>query len=975
MGGTVYLVSSSLIVPSGATLTVQPGAILKFAPGVNCDVFGTLNSNGTPAAPVIFTSLRDDSAGGDSNGDGPSAGAPGDWAQVVFRSNSDASSIANLDLRFAGAGGQAAVELNAADITIAGLRLRDVGGPGLDANGDSAPTVIASTFDSGTVAVVGLRLTAFSGFSGNSAFGNSVGDYIQPSSDVVDSNSSISADNLIGGVLVLAFNPVIGAGAELTLEEGVVVKFSGPRLIDVLGTLTCNGSAASPVVFTSLADDAILGDTGKNGQSAGAPGDWNRLLFRSISDASRLSGTEIRFAGSGGAAAIDLIAADITLENSRIEDCMGAAVDLNNGSLPTLTNCQLDDCDEAIAGCALTALAGFSSLSASGNASGDFVRVVQGSVNTPLVLRRDNLINDTLVADTSVSVATGASLTIEEGVIVKFDGARSVDAFGDFVCDGSASLPVVLTSFADDAFGGDTNGDGGSSGSPGDWGRISIRAAATGSRLSHAILRFAGSTGLPVLGLQAEVLVEDCRIEDASAAGLDLGNLRPRIERCSFRRCMTPFVNVTWEGVARLLDNESDANLQSDDLIISDPALNGEMARIECRNLPGRVMVLSGNVTVDNASTLDLGPGVVVKINGGSRIDVFGELRIRGTGLEPVIFTSASDDSFGGDSNGDGGTTQPQPGDWAGLRIRASMAPAELAHARIRYAGANGIGALEIERAMGRYFAIRVEESAAVGFHVVAPISELSNCVAFRNALDGFRFEAGSSSMLHCSSVANSGFGASSALPHNGAVSSSIFFGNGTGDLDGYSSAFVQFSMTSTFAGANGNIAGDPLFQNLFSGDLGLTANSPCIDGADPMSGLLVDIDENPRSIDSQFDGGAAPDMGAQERINYRMLVEGDARPGGVLIFRTLGPPALIAFFSGDLSGAGFVEPLGEILAGAPSRILVLGTRAPGVPLGKLVPDAAFLGGYAFGIQSVAFPNGLPFGNFSNLYRSEVAVQ
>ena len=82
-GYRTYIVSNSVTVASGAKLTLQPGTILKFNSGCSLTVNGTLDAKGTRAAPIVFTSLKDDEHGGDTNGDGDKTYAQGgDWARI-----------------------------------------------------------------------------------------------------------------------------------------------------------------------------------------------------------------------------------------------------------------------------------------------------------------------------------------------------------------------------------------------------------------------------------------------------------------------------------------------------------------------------------------------------------------------------------------------------------------------------------------------------------------------------------------------------------------------------------------------------------------------------------------------------------------------------------------------------------------------------------------------------------------------------
>ena len=84
LSGMVYHVTSSVTVPSGVTLTIDPGAIVKFEAGCGMTVQsgGQLIADGTVAQPIVFTSIHDNSFGGDTDGSGNATPpAPGDWGQ------------------------------------------------------------------------------------------------------------------------------------------------------------------------------------------------------------------------------------------------------------------------------------------------------------------------------------------------------------------------------------------------------------------------------------------------------------------------------------------------------------------------------------------------------------------------------------------------------------------------------------------------------------------------------------------------------------------------------------------------------------------------------------------------------------------------------------------------------------------------------------------------------------------------------
>lgn len=71
----------------------------------------------------------------------------------------------------------------------------------------------------------------------------------------------------------------------------------------------------------------------------------------------------------------------------------------------------------------------------------------------------------------------------------------------------------------------------------------------------------------------------------------------------------------------------------------------------------GTVFVIDGTVTVPDGKTLTVAAGAIVKSHytgANIQVDTGGSLRIEGTEGDPAVFTSYSDDSYGGDTNSNG---------------------------------------------------------------------------------------------------------------------------------------------------------------------------------------------------------------------------------------------------------------------------------------------------------------------------------
>lgn len=124
-----------------------------------------------PANPVIFTSYSDDSAGGDTNANGPSTGSAAQWYGIGLQG--PGANLTWTEVRFAGYGSYPGVGVNGSSPTLSRCTVRDCYGNGLQTDHVARPHVANCVFTgNGGTAIHNLHIEAVAGFTANAASGN-----------------------------------------------------------------------------------------------------------------------------------------------------------------------------------------------------------------------------------------------------------------------------------------------------------------------------------------------------------------------------------------------------------------------------------------------------------------------------------------------------------------------------------------------------------------------------------------------------------------------------------------------------------------------------------------------------------------------------------------------------------------------------------------------------------------------------------
>ena len=327
INGFPYVIAGLITVNDGVILTIPAGELVKMSAG-QIQVNGSLYCNGTADEPIVFTSFKDDSYGGDLNNDGiATSPAPGDWYSISLSGNGGNDGIGHIEhtrMIYGGANynGQYAafyayrtdqgyfrnnIVMNSiyhgayiAEVT--GLDFHDNvfeecsshgiynqnasfdilnsvcinnGASGIYLIGTSTSSNVQGCQLSGNgewaLKADNAQIMEFSGNSGNGNFYNAFGIYGTTVESLEMSEAKSGFPYVVRGILK------VSVGDTISVPAGEIIKLTAGTF-DVEGSLIANGHIKDPVVFTSFKDDENGGDLNNDGQVVGpSPGDWQSI--------------------------------------------------------------------------------------------------------------------------------------------------------------------------------------------------------------------------------------------------------------------------------------------------------------------------------------------------------------------------------------------------------------------------------------------------------------------------------------------------------------------------------------------------------------------------------------------------------------------------------------------------------------------------------------------------------------------------
>ena len=750
LAGSPYRVTCDVTVNAGVTLTIAPGVVIKFNSYYDTLwVNGALIADGTAARRSPSPRSRTTPVGGDTNGDGGATQPAGnDWDSLRFGNSSAGSVLDHAVIRYGGGEWYENVYVATRDISITHSAITHSGQEGIRFDNVLPVTFTDNTFTANAGLPVWAPLSSNGHsltISGNSASGHAVNGFAVAGSIA----GQVTWDGDDGFPFVVWNDLAVNQNAKLTLTPGTVMKFNDYwDTLWVYGTLSADGTAAQPITFTSIKDDTAGGDTNGDGDATQPAGnDWDSLRFQNSSTGSVLDHAIVRYGGGEWYENVYVATRDISITHSAITHSGQEGIRFDN-VLPAVFTANTFT---ANAGLPVWALLNNNShsLAISGNsASGHAVNgfAVAGSIAGQVTWDGDD--GFPFVVWNDLVVNGGAKLTLTPGTVMKFnDFYDALWVNGTLIAAGEQAQPITFTSIKDDTVGGDTNG---SAAQPAgdDWDSLRFGNTSAGSVLDHAIVRYGGGEWYEnVYVVTRDISITNTTIAYSGQEGIRFDNVLPATFTAN------TFTANAGLPVWALLNNNSHSLTISGNSAsghaVDGFAVAGSIAgQVTWDGDDGFPFVVWNDLAVNQNAKLTLTPGTVMKFNDYyDTLWVNGALIAEGEQAQPITFTSIKDDTAGGDTNGDGGESQPVGNDWDSLRFGSGSTGSVLDYVQVRYGGGEWYESVHIATAAITLTHSSIAHSGQSGLRI-SGVSPALDGNTFRDNLTGVWVEGNAAPVL-----------------------------------------------------------------------------------------------------------------------------------------------------------------------------------------------------------------------------------